>query len=101
MEKTPPIDEDYMSESTWSKLGLDDRIISATKKLNWQRPTLVQDTAIPLAMAGKDVLVKAKTGSGKTGAYLIPLIQRLLVDKEVGCSISCSRLTFRLISRKE
>jgi ATP-dependent RNA helicase DDX56/DBP9 len=77
------MEEDYMSESSWAKLGLDDRIISATKKLNWQRPTLVQETAIPLSMAGKDVLVKAKTGSGKTGAYLIPLIQRILVDKEV------------------
>jgi len=39
----------------------------------------VQDKVIPYALGGKDLLVKAETGSGKTGAFLIPVIQRLMM----------------------
>jgi ATP-dependent RNA helicase DDX56/DBP9 len=77
-------DDDYIdNETDWISLSLDDRIVSAIKKLQWNKPTLVQANVIPLAFAGKDILVKAKTGSGKTGAYLIPIVQRILIQKEV------------------
>src|ERR1700723_2882421 len=47
-------------------------------------PTPVQAAAIPTALAGKDVLATAQTGTGKTLAFLIPVIERLLLDKTPG-----------------
>ena len=51
--------------------------------MKFAHPTLVQAKAIPLLLAGKDVLARARTGSGKTGAYAIPAIQKVLEAKEV------------------
>lgn len=46
-------------------------------------PTAIQAQAIPLAMEGRDLLARARTGSGKTGAYGLPLLHKLLGIKEV------------------
>lgn len=70
-------------ETTWGDFGLDGRVLKAILKLQWPRPTLVQESAIPLALKGRDILAKAKTGSGKTGAFAIPIVQRILTEKEV------------------
>uniref|UniRef100_A0A8C4QI58 RNA helicase n=1 Tax=Eptatretus burgeri TaxID=7764 RepID=A0A8C4QI58_EPTBU len=64
-------------------MGLDDRIVKAIAKLGWVRPTAIQERAIPLGLEGKDVLARARTGSGKTAAYAIPMIQRILTAKKV------------------
>ncbi|XP_015920743.2 probable ATP-dependent RNA helicase DDX56 [Parasteatoda tepidariorum] len=61
--------------------GLDERLLSAINTLNWKEPTLIQEKAIPLALEGKDILARARTGSGKTGAFLIPILQQLLQRK--------------------
>ncbi|CAG8632741.1 2945_t:CDS:10, partial [Dentiscutata heterogama] len=61
---------------------LDPRISRALSKLNFHKPTLIQAEAIPLALAGKDILARAKTGSGKTAAYCLPVIQKILNIKE-------------------
>ncbi len=54
-------------------------------------PTPVQAAAIPQALAGKDVLATAQTGTGKTLAFLIPVIERLLRKSHAGnCRRSCS-----------
>lgn len=66
----------------FEEMGLDERILYAIKKLDWNEPTPIQETAIPLILEGKDVLAKARTGSGKTGAYAIPLIQKILTMKK-------------------
>lgn len=55
----------------------------AVADLGWSRPTLIQEKAIPLALEGKDLLARARTGSGKTAAYAIPVIQRILASKQV------------------
>lgn len=44
-------------------------------------PTLIQEKAIPLLLEGKDLLIRARTGSGKTVAFAVPLIQKILVNK--------------------
>ena len=51
--------------------------------MNWATPTLVQEKAIPLALEGKDILARARTGSGKTAAYAIPIIQKVINAKQV------------------
>merc|ERR1719409_2058320 len=72
--------------TTWAELGqrlLDRRVSKAiTQTLGLERPTLVQSRGIPVALEGKDVLCRARTGSGKTLCYGVPLIQRLLAEGE-------------------
>ncbi|KAJ8956757.1 hypothetical protein NQ314_006631 [Rhamnusium bicolor] len=64
------------------EMELDDRMLKAIAKLGWQSPTLIQEKAIPLLLEGKDVLVRARTGSGKTAAFAIPVIQKILNLKQ-------------------
>lgn len=58
-------------------------LFQAVADLGWSQPTLIQEKAIPLALEGKDLLARARTGSGKTAAYAIPVIQRILASKQV------------------
>ena len=46
--------------------------------MGWKEPTLIQEKAIPLILEGKDVLARARTGSGKTGAFTLPVLERVL-----------------------
>jgi superfamily II DNA/RNA helicase len=59
-------------------------VLRALADLSFSRPTRVQQQAIPLALENRDVLARAPTGSGKTAAYCIPLVQKLLNAKAVG-----------------
>jgi ATP-dependent RNA helicase DDX56/DBP9 len=63
---------------------LDARLLRALADLGFARPTLVQAKAIPLALEGRDILARARTGSGKTAAYCIPVVQKILSAKAVG-----------------
>ncbi|KAI0180229.1 DEAD-domain-containing protein [Hypoxylon sp. FL1284] len=84
-EPVPSTDAEASSEkmtSTFAHLGLDSRLLQATASQNWQTPTLVQSKAIPLAIDGCDILAKAKTGSGKTAAYGLPILQAILKRKQ-------------------
>lgn len=69
--------------STFSDLGLDSRLLQAIAIQKYHAPTLVQSKVIPLALNGQDILAKAKTGSGKTAAYLLPLLHAILKRKQV------------------
>jgi ATP-dependent RNA helicase RhlE len=62
----------------FSKFPLHADLLKAVKTLGFQRPTPIQEQAIPPAAAGKDVLACAMTGSGKTAAFLLPIMQRLM-----------------------
>lgn len=75
--------ETTTAEPTFSDLGLDPRLVQAIAKEKFEKPTLVQRSAIPLALDGQDVLAKAKTGSGKTLAYILPVLQSILKRKQV------------------
>jgi ATP-dependent RNA helicase RhlE len=65
----------------FSTFGLHPDLLRGIKELGFTRPTPIQNDAIPPAMAGKDVLAAAATGSGKTAAFLLPIMQRLLAKK--------------------
>jgi ATP-dependent RNA helicase DDX56/DBP9 len=62
---------------------LDVRILRSLADMGFASPTLVQAKAIPLALEGKDILARARTGSGKTVAYCIPVVQKILSLKGV------------------
>jgi ATP-dependent RNA helicase DDX6/DHH1 len=49
----------------------------------WERPSPIQEASIPIALSGRDVLARAKNGTGKTGAYSIPLLEQIDVSKDV------------------
>ncbi|KAL2144811.1 hypothetical protein VTI28DRAFT_8473 [Corynascus sepedonium] len=69
------------AEPSFGDLGLDPRLVQAVAKQSFEKPTLVQRKAIPLALQGQDVLCKAKTGSGKTAAYVLPVLSSILKRK--------------------
>ncbi|KXJ69641.1 hypothetical protein RP20_CCG026347 [Aedes albopictus] len=75
-------DKDEKKSLNFHQMELDDRILKGIAKLGWLCPTLIQEKAIPLLLEGKDVLVRARTGSGKTAAFSIPVIQKILNYKQ-------------------
>ncbi|RJQ46732.1 MAG: DEAD/DEAH box helicase [Gammaproteobacteria bacterium] len=67
----------------FSALKLHPNLLKAVKELGYARPTPIQADAIPPALAGRDILACAMTGSGKTAAFLLPILHRLM-DKPRG-----------------
>jgi len=63
---------------TFEELHLSRPLLKAIQKLGFTEPTPIQAKTIPLAMNGKDILASASTGSGKTAAFLLPVLERLL-----------------------
>jgi superfamily II DNA/RNA helicase len=66
---------------SFSALGLVPALAHAAAELGFRVPTPIQRAAIPAVLSGKDVLASAQTGSGKTVAFALPLLQGLLTDK--------------------
>ena len=64
--------------SDFLSFGLPAKLLQSLARMNFTVPTPVQAQAIPLALSGRDILGSAQTGTGKTGAYGIPLIARLM-----------------------
>ncbi|KAK7208871.1 hypothetical protein V2G26_016049 [Clonostachys chloroleuca] len=87
-----PATEKPEAEFSFTDLGLDPRLLQAIAKQKFEKPTLVQRKAIPLALSGQDVLCKAKTGSGKTAAYVLPLLASILKKKQTTTAASTSAL---------
>jgi len=48
----------------------------------WEAPSPIQEASIPIALTGRDILARAKNGTGKTGAYIIPILERIDVTKD-------------------
>ncbi|WP_448519103.1 DEAD/DEAH box helicase [Rhodoflexus sp.] len=63
--------------SGFAAFKLNKQLFSAIQDLGWENPTPIQEKAIPLALEGHDILGIAQTGTGKTAAYLLPLLMRL------------------------
>ncbi|MBE5204205.1 ATP-dependent RNA helicase SrmB [Pectobacterium sp. FL60-S17] len=67
-----------MTVTNFSELDLDESLLDALRDMGYERPTVIQAEAIPPAMEGRDVLGSAPTGTGKTAAYLLPVLQHLI-----------------------
>src|SRR6187399_1345478 len=65
----------------FSHLNLHPDLLRGIKDLGFQRPTPIQADAIPPALEGRDVLACAMTGSGKTAAFLLPILHHLIEQK--------------------
>uniref|UniRef100_A0A0R3WN55 RNA helicase n=1 Tax=Hydatigena taeniaeformis TaxID=6205 RepID=A0A0R3WN55_HYDTA len=66
--------------SSFEELGLDDQVLFSVKRLGWKIPTEIQAASIPHALKGRNLIALAETGSGKTGAYTLPILQELMLS---------------------
>ena len=71
-----------MSEATFASLGLSPALMQACQEAGFDTPTPIQVEAIPPLLRGQDLLGRAPTGSGKTAAFALPLLQRLAAGKQ-------------------
>jgi ATP-dependent RNA helicase RhlE len=69
---------------SFDQLGLSPELIRAVAQQGYTEPTPVQSKAIPLVLAGRDVLAGARTGTGKTAAFVLPMLQRLHASRPNG-----------------
>lgn len=76
-----------MSENPFVNLGLSINLSETLLKLGFEEPTPIQNSAIPVLIEGKDVLGQAATGTGKTAAFSLPLIQRYCLDQRPGAPL--------------
>ncbi|AEF22957.1 DEAD/DEAH box helicase [Pseudomonas fulva] len=76
----------------FAQFALHERLLKAVAELNFTEPTPVQAAAIPPALEGKDLRVIAQTGSGKTAAFVLPMLNRLLGDGSSKARVSVRAL---------
>ena len=69
---------------SFDRFPLDPRIQAGVRAAGYQTPTPIQEQAIPLVLAGHDVLGLAETGTGKTAAFVLPILQHLLASRRRG-----------------
>lgn len=62
---------------TFAELGLNNNLLKKVEELGWVIPTPIQEKAIPIARGGQDLIGIAQTGTGKTGAFLLPILQKI------------------------
>ena len=72
--------------STFAELGLRAEILRALGDLGYREPTPIQAAVIPLALAGRDILAAAQTGTGKTAGFALPLIEQLAAHASASTS---------------
>jgi ATP-dependent RNA helicase RhlE len=83
INKAVPLEAEvaYVSDNKFSDFIIDQRLKQNIITKGYVTPTLIQDKTIPQILAGKDVVGIANTGTGKTGAFLVPLIQKVILNK--------------------
>lgn len=94
--RTEDVEQDDSTEKTlesFSDLNIVPELLQACKNLNFTKPTPIQAKAIPPALEGKDIIGLAQTGSGKTAAFALPILNRLWHDQSpyYACILSPTR----------
>jgi len=80
---TPPtVEAEYIPQNSFSEFSISKKLKENIRAKGYLRPTPIQDQAIPYILKGKDVVGIANTGTGKTAAFLIPLINKALNDRD-------------------
>jgi ATP-dependent RNA helicase RhlE len=67
-----------MMSMSFDSLGLRPEILQAIQETGYTEPTPIQSTAIPLILEGKDLIGIAQTGTGKTAAFTLPMLEKLV-----------------------
>ncbi|MCJ7498829.1 DEAD/DEAH box helicase, partial [bacterium] len=71
-----------MNSKTFEQLGLIEPLLRAVREEGYTNPTPIQEAAIPELIAGRDLLGGAQTGTGKTAAFALPIIQKLVGQRK-------------------
>lgn len=71
-----------MYNKDFNVYGLSKETLEALEKLGYEEPTEVQEQILPYAIHGRDLIVKAETGSGKTAAFVIPICERIVLEQK-------------------
>lgn len=90
--ETEKKDEPEKKEPGFADFGLDPRLLQAISTQKYKTPTIVQQKAIPLALEGQDIIARARTGSGKTAAYVLPVLESILKRKKQASTPSTTAL---------
>lgn len=85
----------------FSDLGLTTALVSKCQSLNYTEPTPIQKQAIPIVLKGADLIGCAETGTGKTAAFLLPAIQKMMAEVKPGVRILVVAPTRELVSQIE
>lgn len=80
---TPEMDIPYVPTNSFHDFGLSPQIVANLEHLGYKQPSEIQDRCIPLSLAGTDTIGLANTGTGKTAAFLLPIIEKLLANREL------------------
>lgn len=83
----PEAEQPYQALHSFSDFGLDSRIVRNVQSHGYTVPTPIQDQAIPMLLSGRDVVGIANTGTGKTAAFLLPLIHKIVQHPKQGVLI--------------
>ena len=81
------VPQDHYVTNEFADMNLHYQLAKNIKDYNWEKPLLVQRVAMRPIFQGKDILVNAQTGSGKTGAYLIPIIDKILKNERYSSTV--------------
>jgi ATP-dependent RNA helicase DDX47/RRP3 len=95
-----PVEEELFDDGdhTFESLGLISQLVEATKEMGYKKPTKIQVQAIPWALKGRDIIGLAQTGSGKTAAYGLPILQHLIKEPSpIFACILCPTRYFNLL----
>ncbi len=71
-----------MDKIEFKQYGLSQEILHSLKKMGYKEPTEVQEQVLPLVLAGRDIIVQAQTGSGKTAAFAIPICNKIVLEQK-------------------
>ena len=82
-----PLPEVPKMDTPFTALGLNDRLAYGVQQMGYETPTPIQTQAIPMVLAGRDVIGSAQTGTGKTAAFALPILQRLASHGAMRCLI--------------
>ncbi len=74
---------------TFRELGLSDEVLAAIEAQGWERPTPIQRKAIPAGLEGRDIVGIAQTGTGKTGAFMIPSLEKVRPGEGLQVLVLC------------
>lgn len=77
-----PIQKEFEKLSTFNEFGLDPDVIQAVSEMGFEEATPIQSKAIPVALEGRDMIGQAQTGTGKTAAFGIPLINKISATED-------------------
>ena len=71
---------------TFKEIGLDERLLEAISYMGFDNATAIQEQAIPQILKGRDLIACAQTGTGKTAAFMLPLLHQMAVQPHNGTS---------------